>query len=293
MCLIADFVTSKYLTKTQPRSEAHKIERLLNAENKTEVPVFGNSRAELGYYTPALGAEVYNYGFPNQSFDVLQFLLELELNSHRTTPVIIDVHHGFFEHDPQTNINISTYLPYLQSNNTVRKFIVEQNRMRPYYLIPGMRYFGNYTAYAQPIIENMSSPNKNTYINGGIYANSGFSKAAMERRIDKKKDKTLHFTFDAQKDSVLQSIIAQHPERTFIFSLSPYHSSAQQALDNADEMLEYFNRLDKAFEQVIFISAATDYPDSYFKDTIHLNKTGAEAFSKALRTQIIARGIKL
>lgn len=293
LCLFMDFVTTKFLTRTQPLSESHKIERLLKAESPTEVPIFGNSRAELGYYTPAIGSDVYNYGFPNQSFDVIQFLLQLELNSDRKTPILIDVHHGFFEHDPQSNINISTYLPYLQSNKTVRQFIADQNRMQPYYLIPGMRYFGSYNDYVQPLIETSSTPQKNIHIRGGIYTNAGFSMAATARRIDKKKDKVLHFTADAEKDSLLRSIIAQHPDRTFIFSLSPYHSSAQQTLDNASELTAYFEALDSSFEQVIFVSAANEYPDSYFKDTIHLNKKGAEAFSKALRKQLSERGIEL
>lgn len=291
MSFCADLITTRWLTRDQPLAEAHKLERIQQTYTD-EVPIFGNSRAEMGYYTPALGERTFNYGFPNQSFDIQLLLLAFELAKQKTTPVIIDVHHGFFEHDPVTNINITTYLPFVRSEPQIRTFLEDQGRMKPYYLIPGMRYFGAYTAYMEPLTEHALHPDRQSYIRGGIYAHHSFSAAAKERRVEKKKEKTFRFNVDTARDGHLRALIEQHPERSFVFVLSPYHSSSRETLENRNVLVQYFKALDNQYEQVVFIEAA-GYPDAYFKDTIHLNMEGATQFSHDLHAMLSARGIVL
>ena len=183
-CLTADFVFTQYFTGTSPVATSNKIYRLTEEDHLQEIPVFGSSRAEKAYYCDSINSNCYNYGFPNQSYDVTALLLKFELSKNKTTPLIIDVHHDFFEHNAITNININTYLPFANNNTAIRSFLEKNERLLPYQYIPGMRYFGAYTAYLQPIVENKFHVGNNDYIKGGVFDSKPGNNRSIQKRID-------------------------------------------------------------------------------------------------------------
>ena len=292
ICITADIVFSRYFTKTNPVSESNKIYRLAEQTFVDEIPIFGTSRAEKGYFCDAINEQCYNYGFPNQSFDITALLLQFELAKNKTTPILIDVHHDFFQHDAKVNINLNTYLPFVNSNAAVTTFLQENNRLKPYHYLPGTRYFGAYTTYMEPIFENKFGIGRALYSKGSVLDTKKGSTAAIQKRINTRLDKKLSFEVIAEKDSMLRSLIQLHPNRKFVFIVSPYHWSAKSTVANFDSMLQYFSELEASFPNVAFIYFNTDnYSDTYFKDTVHLNEDGAKVFSAELHNQLKDKGI--
>lgn len=287
LCLSADYIFSAFLTKTTPVAESNKIYRLTNEQHNNEIPIFGSSRAEKGYYCDNINPNCYNYGFPNQSFDVTALLLNFELKKNKTTPIIIDIHHDFFQHNAYTNINLATYLPFVNTNDSITAFLEQNNRLKPYHYIPGARYFGYYTTYLEPIVENKMKIGNALYVKGGVFDTKKGDSRSIQKRIDNRLDKKLSFTITSENDKQLKQLITSSPDRKFIFVVSPYHWSAKSTVANFDEMLNYFNGLAKSYPNVHFIFFNTDkYSDELFKDTVHLNEAGAKQFSAELQTHL-------
>ncbi|MFI5172806.1 MAG: hypothetical protein ACHQFW_10470 [Chitinophagales bacterium] len=287
ICLAADYIITNKFTVTSPYSTCNKVNRLFNENHEGEIPVFGSSRVEKGYFCDSLGNNFYNYGMPNASFDVIRLLLEPELQKNKTGPILIDVHHGFFDHDPYENINIETFLPFINTNESIKQFLVENGRFNRYQQIMGIRYFGFYTGYLKPFVEKRFEIDDNFYDNGGVFNTKVSNTASLQKRVSARMSKKLHFTYDKSSDSTLLNLINTNPGRRFVFVLSPYHSSAKQTLDNFDAMINYFSALDKQFDNADFIFLPTDdYSDNLWKDTIHLNIFGAKKFSAELRNEL-------
>ncbi len=290
--LILDFTFTTYFTKTATVATSNKIYRLTDQNHLNEITIFGSSRAEKAYYCDSINANCYNYGFPNQNFEVSALLLEFELKKEKNTPIIIDIHHDYFQHDAYTNINLATYLPFVNSNTTVTNFLNTNNRLLPYHYVPGARYFGSYSSYIEPLVGNKLGLGNAHYLKGGIFDTKIGASRSIEKRIANRKSKSLTFEIPAEKDSLLRSLITAHTNRNFIFVISPYHYSAKSTITNWETMLSYFTMLETKYPNVIFIdlsSLLTD--DKYFKDTVHLNESGAQVFSLALRLSLIETGL--
>lgn len=285
--LCADFIFTTCYTVSFPNSTSNKIQRLFNETHDTEIPIYGSSRAEKAYYCDSLGSNFYNYGMPSASFNVIELLLKPELQKHKTTPIIIDVHHDFFQHDAYDDINIATYIPFINTDDTIKDFLKANNRYKNYQQIPGMRYFGFYTEYLRPVIESQNKSENTLYLKGGVYDTKLSSTKFLQKRISLRESKKLHFEIDPEANKRLLEMIENHPERKFVFVVSPYHSSAKKTITNFEEMLTYFNYLEKEFKNVVFIYIdSAGYNDELWKDTIHLNILGAKKFSSALRIEL-------
>ncbi len=290
--LCADLLFTKSYTSKFPYSTTNKIQRLFYESHNNETPIFGSSRAEKGYFCDSLGVDFYNYGMPNASFEEIELLLKPELQKNKATPIIIDIHHDFFKHDIYENINIETYLPFINKNDTIKKFLAENDRLKTYEQVPGLRYFGFYSDYLRPVLSSKNKSENTTYIKGGVFDTKVSSSKELQKKIALRETKTLHFEVDPIKQNKLLQLINQNRERTFVFVVSPYHKSAKKTVDNFEEMLNYFNLLDTQLENVVFIYFDTDnYTDDLWKDTVHLNIYGAQKFSGELRKELILRRV--
>ncbi len=288
----ADAIFTNRFTTSIETGNTNKIQRLFYESHPVEVPVFGSSRAEKGFFCDSLGADFYNYGMPNASFEVIQLLLQPELEKNKSTPIIIDIHHDFFKHNAYENINMETYLPFINKNDTIKSFLEKNGRLRMYHQIPGLRYFGFYTDYAKPLINAKNNAANTEYIKGGVFDTKKTTTASLQKRITARETKKLHFEIDSLAHEALLQMIKQNPKRKFVFVVSPYHKSAKKTVANFEEMLLYFNDLDSQFENVVSIYFDTsNYTDDLWKDTVHLNIYGSKKFSGELKRELIEKGV--
>lgn len=282
------FFTSNVLNSTA--LTPNKIERLIGNTPSDEIAIFGNSRATKGYLVDSITPKAYNYGMPNENFDIIEFLLQYELKKNSVAPIIIDVHDYFYQHDSYFNVNIETYVPFVKDNIEVENFLKQNNRYHPYYSIVGLRYFGLYTVYTNILISKFMGWDKKIYSKGSIFENATHNKETFKKRVTKRLSDQRTFVVEKEKEKRFTNFFKQHPERKFILVMSPYHYSLKQSVTNFDETENYFKNLSITYPNVefLFFDGST-YPDRFFKDTIHLNILGSAKFSKDLKIELTKR----
>jgi hypothetical protein len=290
LCVLDYFVTSEVTNSSA--LTPNKIQRYLNGTPADEIAVFGNSRATKGYMVDSIAPNAYNYGMPNENFVVIELLLSMELKKKSTAPIILDVHDYFYEHDVFLNINIETYIPFVKENEKVKKFLEINHRNKPYYSIVGLRYFGLYTVYSNIILSKLLGWDKKIYAKGGIFETGVHDKETFKKRVEKRLSERRVFKVDKEREARFTKFFEENPNRKFILVMSPYHYSLKNSLSNYDEMVSYYKDLSTTYSNVEFLFfESTNYPDSFFKDTIHLNILGSSKFSRELKEELKRRGI--
>ena len=81
--------------------------------------------------------------------------------------------------------------------------------------------------------------------------------------------------------------MSDNPNRQFFLVYSPQNWSKIDALVNYDEVISFLDRLEKdhANLKVLDYSLA-DFPDTYYRDSGHMNILGAKVFSGMLGRDI-------
>lgn len=312
IALALDTFFSRYIIMQAGISNEAKVHRLITNQNSEEIPVFGSSKARSAFIPDSLGPNVYNYGMEKCGFDVINFLLSIELTKDKTTPILIEFNHRSFISAPEHTINIATYVPNL-GHQEVRDFLDRNDRLDTRLFIPGLRYFGSYFYYLRYYFKKTSGSRK-VVSRGGNFSDFVLSKGVfntlvenrlqmMERRktlqravaneqqaisaAGRNELKSLERYFDFTADSSLvanfKQLAMKHPQREIILIYTPQHWSERQGITNLNALQHFYRSLESALPNVRVLDLSElPVPDSGFKNTSHLNLEGARQFSSAL-----------
>jgi len=314
--LSLDFVWSKWVLMKSELSNERKLDRLLNHHDPNEIPVFGSSKARSAFIPDSLGNDFYNYGMEKCGFDVINFLLEVELSKDKESPIFIEYNHRSFIKAPEHTINMATYLPHL-ANKKVMDFLQKNDRMEFRYRIPGLRYYGSYFYYFRYYMKQ-STGSRKIVSKGGNFADVTLSKEVfgtlvsnrmqMMNRLDELQlainDHTqavsasqrreleylknfLWFTYDPDLVEAFEELVKSHPERRVYLVYTPQHWSELKGIANLNEMQAFFKSMEQGIENLEVIDLSNmELPDNGFKNTSHLNLLGARRFSSSLRDRL-------
>lgn len=303
------------LTKQSKLSNTAKVSRLLLKTPENEVPIFGSSKARSAFIPDSLGSTVFNYGMEKCNFDVIFFLLKIELAKEKKTPIIIEFNPRSFLHAPQYTIDMSTYMPLLHDER-VLDFLRENDRIDKYQLLPGVRYYGSYLIYLRNLIRKRNS--KRLFNKGGLfmykYPGDIYFKMLTESRLAsvvrrdelyskaedpnyrlKKKERveldylnySLNFADDTREILKFEKIVQANADREFLVVFSPQHWSELEGIENEKSMRDLFDRWNSEISNLhAFDYSNFQLPDSCFKNSSHLNIYGARKFSSALQEEI-------
>lgn len=305
------FFVEFVIMKSELSNEA-KVNRLITSNDLQEVPVFGSSKARSAFIPDSLGRHVYNYGMEKCGFDIVNFLLEIELQKPKSSPVIIEYNHRSFISAPEHTINVSTYVPNL-NHEEVYAFMERNDRLETRYFIPGLRYFGSYFYYFRYYFKSTAG-NQKKVSRGGNFAEFTLEEAQfstlvanrlemIEKRNTLERAKNdvkkaisaggrselkslrqyLEFSYDSTLVASFESLVKAHPEREIILVYTPQHWSETQGIQNLDEMQDFYQRLEAELPHLKVVDLSRlPLPDTAFKNTSHLNASGARVFSAAL-----------
>ena len=297
-------------------SNEGKLNRLLTDNAPDEIPVFGSSKARSAFIPDTLGKNVFNYGMEKCGFDVINFLLSIELEKEKTSPIYIEFNHRSFISDPSHTVNASTYVPNLE-HERVAHFLEQNESLEFRYRIPGLRYFGSYFYYLRYFIKEKSGSNK-IVSRGGNFSKFELSERVFSTLVEnrlkliqqreeleyalqhkeevissagRKKLETLHsylqFTYSKTLVRNFKELAAGHPNREIYLIQTPRHWSETRGVGNIEEMEAFYKQLDSELNNVHVIDLSSlPIADSGFKNTSHLNLTGAQLFSAALRKEL-------
>lgn len=313
VALLFDALFTRYVIFKVEHSNQGKVRRLFESVDPSEIPVFGSSKARSAFIPDSLGSGVYNYAMEKCNFDVIGFLLEVELAKPRKTAIVVEFNHRFFVNLPVHTVNAATFVPNLDLPG-VKDYMKRMGRWEVRYDLPGLRYFGSYQDYLRYTAREKNSKNKQL-VRGAmlmdlvpskeVFANQltarylDIAKRAAieakvndatkgvsmdERRALKGLDLQLLFTGPADRIARFEGLVASRPDRPVLLVYTPQHASEVEGIANYDEITALFAGLEKRHPNLhIFNYAKMPLPDDDFKNSSHLNNAGARVFCTTFR----------
>lgn len=296
---VADALISEKLRYShQPPGEFEVWSDIYNGNLKSDLAVYGSSRAwvhiDPKVLEDSLGLKTYNFGIDGHNF-WLQYLRHLEYIEYNKKPkaiiVAVDIYslqkrNDLFEYDQ--------FLPYMLWNENIKLYTDSYNGFEfgDYYL-PLVRYFGELRGPKAVLKfgynENFQTP----------YRDKGF------RGIDKKWNKDL----EKAKIRMKKYVVKLHRPSIDLFNkfleecqisdievilvYAPEYIEGQNFIANKSEVIKVFQDF-RAKYNLIFL----DYSDDaicnqrdLFYNASHLNKGGAELFSRKLAADLKRSGL--
>ncbi len=279
------FFEQQIILKSQI-SGAYKVNRIISETHPNEIPIFGSSRAIMGLIPDSLGNDHFNYGINGAYFNVTLFFLEEECKKKKARPQII------INLDPFGLRNgigdISSYL-YNAGNPEIKELL--DTVYKPYFGIPVLKYYGYYENYYRIYLTNRIGSDK-VANNGAMYERNTMPKKDFDKMVAERNDAMPLYEMNDVLKNKLFSIISGHPERYFIFVISPYHSSCRMA-DSLDKLNEDLCRQLVSYKNVkLFDCGKLPLTDDMFFNPSHLSYKGAIVFTKAFKDSLNSIGIR-
>ncbi len=265
---------------------AYKVNRMITETHLDEIAIIGSSRAEGGFIPDSLGSHYFNYGLSGSKYDVALFFLSEECKKKKNNPwVLINLD---LDGIIRSLGDIANYIPnagYPPAHKLIR------NEYKSYYSIPVVKYYGLYESYLRDYLNNKIQltkfTNKGAAIEKKVLTDKQFNELVEQRRNSatsfEQNDTLVH-----QMDELINS----HPEKKFIFVISPYHNSFFEQYTNPDVVERFMAHLRSLNNVYVFDFGKMPLPDSLFFNTSHLNYKGAVAFNRILRDSLNAIGVK-
>ena len=272
-----------WLMRHSPSCAATKIERGVKGGEGEEVAIFGSSRA-LGNYVPsALSASAFNYGIDGMSLNEALFLADLYLQRNPTdSTVIINLDPwGFAE--PGTVRLVGDYR-LAGRDSSVRKSIPGLSLSWTDWM-PGFRFQGMLRGLLSHYLNTRWGYSKRVDNGAELLRDN---RTEEEWAVMKSKLKPYSFFCDPQCEEQVASLYAKQGRHRIVWVVTPISSVHHALHANPSDMRAFLSRQARHsnVSAINLFDAEADYPDSFFTDPIHLNVSGAEKFTQALKPQL-------
>lgn len=270
-------VAMKYLQDHAKGGYVGHHNYILHQSNE-DILIFGSSRA-IHHYNPqiiedSLGMSCYNCGQDGNGIVLFYGWWQIMKNRHLPKMIIYDVNPSF---DLLVGENNSKYLGWLRSeydNDDVKKIFEDIDPTEKFKMLSMMyrynsKFLQNVIDYVHPFFQISS--------NGYLPLNGDLDRMKVKDKKDNKKKVAYDKMKLAQLKAFVHDVKGQGVQLLFVASPVWYGRSD-------DEFAPIKDLCDK--EDVIFYNYSNDNDfvrnDEMFKDGLHLNSDGADAFTKAL-----------
>lgn len=285
----ADYFISGVLKKSQSfaDSEYPVWNALFNGDINADVVIYGSSRA-FRHVDPTIMADslkvpVYNLGVNGHSFRTEYFRHYLLLKNCRKPKLILQTLDVVTFEKASDLYNQDQFLPYMLCNKEIEEH--EYNGFSKLdYEVPMMRYFGKKEALIEVIkLLLFRSSNRPVRTNG--YAGQELT---WTNDLSKAQNDfgSMEIVSDTSIIHLFESYIkdCQRLKIPVIFVYTPEYIEGQKFVTNRSDIFEIYNHLSSKYN-IPFFDYSKDsisYHKELFYNSGHLNKTGAEIFTKKL-----------
>jgi len=286
-----DYLLSKSLAKSGSAAEGEISvwTDIYDGDINANVAVYGSSRASMHFDTKILSdglcTPAYNFGITGHNFWT-QYYRHTQYLKHNKKPRYI-----LLSMDPFSMIkkvprdNISQFLPYSLFNTDMAAYTIGKKEFSAWdYYVPLVRYVGQYQSVGIAL-QNMTGKESAKPLRYKGYEardeqwNSDFVKA--QELLGSYK-----VTVDPEMRRLLQRFVAECQEQNIklIIVNTPQYYESRKFTQNSDAVMQELKSF--ANQQGIPFLDYSDSPlcynKAYFFNATHLNKTGAELFTKQL-----------
>ncbi len=262
---------------------------LFNGKINSDIVIYGSSRAwtqiDPVMISNSLHIPTYNLGIDGHNF-WLQYLRHLFLLKNNQKPKLIVQSLDIYTLGKRSDLyNPDQFLPYMLWNNEIKNATISYNGFNLIdYEIPLIRYFGKSDAILTALnLFIRPQSNKVGRINGyqakDLSWNGDFEKA-------QKAMKFYEVSLDTATINLFERFLKEVEKNNIkiMFVYSPEYIEGQKFVKNRNPIIKLYQEISKK-HNIPFYDYSSDsisLNKNYFYNASHLNKTGAELFTKKL-----------
>ena len=287
----ADTFLSKELKKsnTYAMGEYPTWNDLFEGKINSEIVIYGGSKAwvqiDPAMIGDSLNTTAYNLGIDGHNF-WLQYLRHKILLANNIKPKLIIYSLDEFTLKKVPDLyNEDQFLPYMRFNDEIKSATISYKGYNSWdYDLPLMRYFGKEDAINNAL-RMFLNPSSNP-----VTRVKGYKAQDIEWTNDfenvKKEMQSYYVKIDQPSVILFEKFLNECKKEGIkvVFVYSPEYIEGQNFIKNRSEIMELYSKFEKKYD-VTFYDYAKDsmsYQKKYFYNALHLNKTGAELFTRKL-----------
>lgn len=283
-----DYGISYFLSQSnQTTGEFEVMNDIYSSKASCDVAIYGSSRAwvqiDTKIISDSLNLRAYNFGIDGHNF-WLQYLRHLELlkNNNKPTNIILSLD-VFTLHKRPNLYQPEQFLPYMLWNKNIIKYTssyIGYNFVD--YYIPCVRYFGKRESLGKSIKMALKITSfKKLRYNGFLGIDSEWN-SDLENAKSKKKG--YEIALDKKTSNLFENFIknCKKSNINLIFVYTPEYIEGQKFVKNRSQIISMYTKFSKQYH-IPFYDYSNDsisFQKKYFYNSLHLNKRGAELFTK-------------
>ncbi len=260
---------------------------LYNGEINSDIVIYGSSRA-LKHISPeilydSLNVPAYNLGVNGHTLRSEYFRHTLLMKYNRLPRLIIQTIDVTSFEKISDLYNPDQFLPYMLNNTEMERGIFNGFRHIDYHL-PMIRYFGKKEAMLE-VLKLVFAERLNTPVRV-----RGYRPRDQEWTDDLKSAKQKMGLLEVKSDSAIivlfEKFIAECKEKKLplVLVYTPEYIEGQKFVSNRADILSIYSILSQKYDVPLldYSNDSISYNRNYFYNSGHLNKTGAELFTRML-----------
>lgn len=258
-----------------------------------DVLIMGSSRAYV-QFNPAildtmLHTNCYNMGMNGRAADsqILRYSVFRHCQNKKPKVIVYEVSHGTMQ--KSNGYERFQFLPYLHDPYLWRLYRKQENFSLADFLLPSWRFLGQ-----QDFVKKMLTPSSKSGYETPLY--KGFR--SYDRKWDGgelRKQSSVSYTKDSTIIRQFRAFLAECRDDSIqvVLVSSPFYIGGTRKMADSTGMHTMFARIAADFD-VPYLDYTYDelsYDTTYFYNTMHLNKTGADLFSQKLARDLDSLGL--
>jgi hypothetical protein len=290
-----DFVLSGLLMQSHvPPGEFEVWRDIYSGNIDSRIAVYGSSRA-WNHIDPSIISsrahkKTYNLGIDGHNFH-LQYLRHLEYLEHNSSPELILLSLDIFTLQKRDDLfQADQFLPFMLWNKKIQKFIGSYRGFSWYdHILPLIRYSGKGSAFMKA--------------SGPFYRKRGFK--SLNTNWDKISEtrarqmvseiEKYRIVFDSKSLVLFENFIKECRDNkiNLVFIYTPEYIKGRDFVSNRDEMMDIYKKLALKYNLIFldYSQSPVCRDRSLFYNVSHLNKKGAETFSRQLARDLESRNL--
>lgn len=288
------------ITKSLRKSHSNdlvNLNKIFSGEINADLIINGSSKAwyQVSPHTldSVLNSNSYNLGMSGTEFIPQKLVYDLYLKYNKKPKIVIQIVDNNILKKNQELYGYMKFVPYLDNNEIKKVTKTYKGFSFPDYYIPFSRYCGktNFNFVINEFL-NIVSPDlkKGAKYKGYLGENKNWDNSFYEfTKIN--KDKKRLMKMDIQSMQLFENYIVECKKNKINIFLvyPPHYYKYYKYIKNQDEIISYYKKISKKY-QVPFLDYSNDViscSTEYFYNSQHLNKKGAELFTKVLARDIL------
>lgn len=285
-----DFLISFVIKQNRSYAEGEigVWEDIFNSKINSNILVYGSSRAWVhinsSMIQDSLKTTCYNLGINGHNF-WLQYLRHIEYLKYNSKPKTIIFSVDAFSFEKRTELfNYIQFLPYIKNNNIVKYTSSYKGFSTLDYHLPLWRYFGEWRIILRSFFNflNISEIEEHR-----VLGYRGKNRKWNTKHIDKANAKK---SYKPNIDSISVDLFKQFltecnkNEIEVILVYTPMYIDGQKFIKNHNKLIALYREIANNFNIKFFNYLDNEICErkTFFYNSMHLNKSGAELFTKIL-----------